>query len=157
MEKLERLTGENLEQIKHKEFDDYLTQPLDGLEGEARMQQHAMNQTVNRVHQAMESFIHNMNTIHSRGGNQVVFSSINYGTDTSAEGRCIMREILNSTYRGVGNGETPIFPIQIWKKKRGVSYLPEDRNYDLYQLACKVTARRFFPELPESGRNVQPA
>lgn len=145
VEKLERLTGQSLEQLKNKEIDDYLTQPLDGLEGEARMQQHAMNQTVNRVHQAMESFIHNMNTIHSRGGNQVVFSSINYGTDTSAEGRCIMREILNSTYRGVGNGETPIFPIQIWKKKRGVSYLPEDRNYDLYQLACKVTARRFFP------------
>ena len=86
-----------------------------------------------------------MNTIHSRGGNQVVFSSINYGTDTSAEGRCIIRELLKSTYRGVGNGETAIFPIQIWKKKRGVSYLPEDRNYDLYQLACKVTARRFFP------------
>ena len=93
----------------------------------------------------MEAFIHNMNTIHSRGGNQVVFSSINYGTDTSAEGRCIIRELLKSTYQGVGNGETAIFPIQIWKKKRGVSYLPEDRNYDLYQLACKVTARRFFP------------
>lgn len=142
---LEEMTGQNLEHLKNKEFDDYLTRPLDGLEGEERLLQHAMNQTVNRVHQAMESFIHNMNTIHSRGGNQVVFSSINYGTDTSAEGRCIMREILNSTYRGVGNGETPIFPIQIWKKKRGVSYLPEDRNYDLYQLACKVTARRFFP------------
>ena len=86
-----------------------------------------------------------MNTIHSRGGNQVVFSSINYGTDTSAEGRCIIRELLKSTYRGVGNGETAIFPIQIWKKKRGVNYLPDDRNYDLYQLACQVTARRFFP------------
>ncbi len=93
----------------------------------------------------MEAFIHNMNTIHSRGGNQVVFSSINYGTDTSAEGRCIIRELLNSTYEGVGNGATAIFPIQIWKKKRGVSYLPEDPNYDLYKLACKVTARRFFP------------
>jgi ribonucleoside-triphosphate reductase len=93
----------------------------------------------------MEAFIHNMNTIHSRGGNQVVFSSINYGTDTSAEGRCVMREILLSTYEGVGGGETAIFPIQIWKKKRGVNYLPEDRNFDLYQLACKVTARRFFP------------
>jgi ribonucleoside-triphosphate reductase len=75
----------------------------------------------------------------------VVFSSINYGTDTSAEGRCVIRELLNSTYEGVGNGATAIFPIQIWKKKRGVSYLPTDRNYDLYQLACKVTARRFFP------------
>ena len=66
-------------------------------------------------------------------------------TDTSAEGSCIMREILQSTYQGVGNGETAIFPILIWKKKRGVNYLPEDRNYDLYKLACKVTARRFFP------------
>lgn len=145
VKKLEGLTGEDLSDLKDAKFDDYLTKPLDGLEGKDRYLQHAINQTVNRVHQAMESFIHNMNTIHSRGGNQVVFSSINYGTDTSAEGRCIMREILNSTYRGVGNGETPIFPIQIWKKKRGVSYLPEDPNYDLYKLACKVTAKRFFP------------
>jgi len=145
VKKLEGLTGEDLSDLKDAKFDDYLTKPLDGLEGKERYLQHAINQTVNRVHQAMESFIHNMNTIHSRGGNQVVFSSINYGTDTSAEGRCIMREILNSTYRGVGNGETPIFPIQIWKKKRGVSYLPEDPNYDLYKLACKVTAKRFFP------------
>lgn len=145
VEKLEKLEGKDLSEIKEKQFDDYLIRPLDGLTGTARYMQHAMNMTVNRVHQAMESFIHNMNTIHSRGGNQVVFSSINYGTDTSAEGRCIIRELLNSTYRGVGNGETPIFPIQIWKKKRGVSYLPEDRNYDLYKLACKVTARRFFP------------
>jgi len=142
---LEELTGENYAHIYNKEINDYLKKPLDGLEGEARIVQHAVNKTVARVHQAMEAFIHNMNTIHSRGGNQVVFSSINYGTDTSAEGRCIMRELLKSTYEGVGNGETAIFPIQIWKKKRGVSYLPEDRNYDLYQLACKVTARRFFP------------
>lgn len=145
VEKLEKLEGKDLSDIKDKQFDDYIIRPLDGLTDDARYMQHAMNMTVNRVHQAMESFIHNMNTIHSRGGNQVVFSSINYGTDTSAEGRCIIRELLNSTYRGVGNGETPIFPIQIWKKKRGVSYLPEDRNYDLYKLACKVTARRFFP------------
>ena len=105
----------------------------------------AVNRTVKRVHQAMESFVHNMNTIHSRGGNQVVFSSINYGTDTSPEGRCVIRELLNTTYEGVGNGETAIFPIQIWKKKRGVSYLPGDPNYDLYKFACRVTARRFFP------------
>ncbi len=145
IEKLEQLEGVNLEHLKNKAFDDFISRPLDSLSGDDRYAQHAMNQTVNRVHQAMESFIHNMNTIHSRGGNQVVFSSINYGTDTSAEGRCIIRELLNSTYRGVGNGETPIFPIQIWKKKRGVSYLPEDRNFDLYKLACKVTAKRFFP------------
>ena len=142
---LEKLTGEDLKDLYDAPIDDYEEKPLDGLEGKARLEQHAINKTVNRVHQAMEAFIHNMNTIHSRGGNQVVFSSINYGTDTSAEGRCIMREILQSTYQGVGNGETAIFPIQIWKKKRGVNYLPEDRNYDLYKLACKVTARRFFP------------
>ena len=142
---LEKLTGKDLKHLYNIEIDDYLQKDLEGLEEDARLEQHAINKTVNRVHQAMEAFIHNMNTIHSRGGNQVVFSSINYGTDTSAEGRCIMREILESTYEGVGNGETAIFPIQIWKKKRGVNYLPEDRNYDLYQLACKVTARRFFP------------
>lgn len=105
----------------------------------------AIFETQKRVHQAMEAFIHNMNTIHSRGGNQVVFSSINYGTDTSAEGRCIIRELLLSTYNGVGNGETPIFPIQIWKLKEGVSAVERDRNYDLLKLACKVTAKRFFP------------
>ena len=142
---LEQLYNKNFEKLYDAPIDDYLKKSLDGLEGEERVKQHAINKTVNRVHQAMEAFIHNMNTIHSRGGNQVVFSSINYGTDTSSEGRCIMRELLESTYEGVGNGETAIFPIQIWKKKRGVNYLPEDRNYDLYQLACKVTARRFFP------------
>ena len=124
---------------------DYLKRDLTGLAGDERAVQQAVNMTVGRVHQAMEAFVHNMNTIHSRGGNQVVFSSINYGTDTSAEGRCIIREILNTTYEGVGNGSTAIFPIQIWKKKRGVSYLPEDPNYDLYKFACKVSARRFFP------------
>ena len=142
---LEELNGEDYKELYDEPLMDYLKAPLDGLQGKDRARQHAMNKTVGRVHQAMEAFIHNMNTIHSRGGNQVVFSSINYGTDTSAEGRCVMREILLSTYEGVGNGETAIFPIQIWKKKRGVNYLPEDRNFDLYQLACKVTARRFFP------------
>ena len=132
-------------ELKNIKLDDYLKHDLIGLQGRDRALQHAINQTVGRVHQAMEAFVHNMNTIHSRGGNQVVFSSINYGTDTSAEGRCIIREILNTTYEGVGNGSTAIFPIQIWKKKRGVSYLPGDRNYDLYRFACKVSARRFFP------------
>ena len=145
IEVLENLSGEDLSDLYDAKFDDYLKKPLDGLTGKERYLQHAINRTVGRVHQAMEAFIHNMNTIHSRGGNQVVFSSINYGTDTSAEGRCIIRELLHSTYEGVGNGATAIFPIQIWKKKRGVSYLPTDRNYDLYRLACKVTARRFFP------------
>jgi len=142
---LEKLYGEDFSDMYHAEIKDYITTGLDGLSGRDRIMTHAINRTVSRVHQAMEAFIHNMNTIHSRGGNQVVFSSINYGTDTSAEGRCIIRELLRSTYEGVGNGATAIFPIQIWKKKRGVSYLPDDPNYDLYQLACKVTARRFFP------------
>ena len=145
LKSLEELYGQNFTHLYNKEVGDYLRRELGGLQGDDRVVQHAMNRTVARVHQAMEAFIHNMNTIHSRGGNQVVFSSINYGTDTSAEGRCVMRELLLSTYEGVGDGETAIFPIQIWKKKRGVNYLPEDRNYDLYELACKVTARRFFP------------
>ena len=105
----------------------------------------AISRTVKRVHQTMEAFIHNMNTMRSRGGGQTVFSSINYGTDTSPEGRCVIRELLNSTYNGVGNGSTAIFPIQIWKLKKGVSAEPGDPNYDLLELACKVTAKRFFP------------
>ena len=142
---LEELNGENYNHLYHIEIQDYIPRELSGLTGEQRVLQHAINRTVNRVHQSMEAFIHNMNTIHSRGGNQVVFSSINYGTDTSAEGRCVIRELLRSTYRGVGNEATAIFPIQIWKKKKGVNYLPEDPNYDLYEFACKVSARRFFP------------
>ncbi len=142
---LETFSGEDFSDLYNVEIKDFLKKPLEGLSGRERTLQHAINKTVSRVHQSMEAFIHNMNTIHSRGGNQVVFSSINYGTDTSAEGRCIIRELLNATYEGVGNGSTAIFPIQIWKKKRGVSYLPEDPNYDLYRQACKVTARRFFP------------
>ena len=142
---LENLTGTDLSHLYDSEVADFISQPLDGLEGDERMKQHAVNRTVERVHQAMEAFIHNMNTIHSRGGNQVVFSSINYGTDTSAEGRCVIRELLTSTYEGVGNGATAIFPIQIWKKKRGVSYLPGDRNYDLTNLHVKSRQGRFFP------------
>ena len=137
--------GKDYSYLNDAPIDDYIKRDLTGLLGDEKAVQHCINNTVSRVHQAMEAFVHNMNTIHSRGGNQVVFSSINYGTDTSAEGRCIIREILNTTYEGVGNGSTAIFPIQIWKKKRGVSYLPEDKNYDLYKFACKVTARRFFP------------
>ena len=140
--------------IEQEQFEDYLDRPLpascmptygsNGISRDRIIQQ-AMNATVKRVHQAMEAFIHNMNSIHSRGGNQVVFSSINYGTDTSAEGRCVIRELLKTTERGVGNNATAIFPIQIWKCKSGVSINPGDRNYDLYQYACKVSARRFFP------------
>ncbi len=145
LDKISQINGEDYTRLYDVRIDDYLKRDLVGIQGDDRVIQHAINMTVSRVHQSMEAFVHNMNSIHSRGGNQVVFSSINYGTDTSAEGRCVIREILNTTYEGVGNGSTAIFPIQIWKKKRGVSYLPEDRNYDLYKFACKVSARRFFP------------
>ncbi|MBR0036704.1 MAG: anaerobic ribonucleoside triphosphate reductase [Bacteroidales bacterium] len=142
---LEDFEGQDYTRLLDVPIKDYIKKPLTDLKGDDRIVQQAINRTVARVHQAMEAFIHNMNTIHSRGGNQVVFSSVNYGTDTSAEGRCVMRELLHSTYEGVGNHSTAIFPIQIWKKKRGVNYLPGDPNYDLYELACKVSARRFFP------------
>jgi len=145
LDKIGEINGEDYSRLYNVQIDDYERRDLIGIQGDDRVIQHAINMTVSRVHQSMEAFVHNMNSIHSRGGNQVVFSSINYGTDTSAEGRCVIREILNTTYEGVGNGSTAIFPIQIWKKKRGVSYLPEDRNYDLYKFACKVSARRFFP------------
>lgn len=145
LKKMSSFNGKDYSYLNDTKIDDYFKRDLTGLLGDEKVIQHAINMTVGRVHQAMEAFVHNMNTIHSRGGNQVVFSSINYGTDTSAEGRCIIREILNTTYEGVGNGSTAIFPIQIWKKKRGVSYLPTDPNYDLYKFACKVSARRFFP------------
>lgn len=145
MKVLEDLLGKDYHHLYDYPVKDYIKRELDGLQGDERVLQHAVNRTVGRVHQAMEAFIHNMNTIHSRGGNQVVFSSVNYGTDISAEGRCIIREVLLSTYQGVGSGVTAIFPIQIWKKKRGVNYLADDPNYDLYELACKVSARRFFP------------
>ena len=145
VKKIEKVLDLDLKKLYDYEIKDYLKKETKDLKGDEKYIQLAINNTVDRVHQAMEAFIHNMNTIHSRGGNQVVFSSINYGTDTSAEGRCIIREMLLSTEQGVGNGETPIFPIQIWKKKRGVNYLPEDKNYDLYKLACRVTAKRFFP------------
>ena len=145
IKRLEEVLNEDLSRLYDYTPNDYLRADASSLKGDDHLIQVAINNVVNRVHQAMESFIHNMNTIHSRGGNQVVFSSINYGTDTTPEGRCIIRELLNSTLEGVGNHETPIFPIQIWKKKRGINYLPTDRNYDLYQFACKVTAKRFFP------------
>ena len=145
LDKIGEINGEDYKRLYDAPIDDYIKRDLVGIQGDDRVIQHAINMTVSRVHQSMEAFVHNMNSIHSRGGNQVVFSSINYGTDTSAEGRCVIREILNTTYEGVGNGSTAIFPIQIWKKKRGVSYLPEDKNYDLYKFACKVSARRFFP------------
>lgn len=101
--------------------------------------------TENATHQAMEAVIHNLNSMHSRAGAQVPFSSINFGTDTSIEGRMATKHILLATEEGLGNGETPIFPISIFKLKEGINFNKEDPNYDLFKLACKVSAKRLFP------------
>ena len=104
------------------------------------------NEEVDRAtYQAMEAFVHNLNTMHSRAGAQVPFSSINFGTDTSPEGRMVIKNILLSIEAGLGNGETAIFPVSIFKVKEGINYNPEDPNYDLFKLAMKVSAKRLFP------------
>ena len=108
-------------------------------------QKHAYKETDRATYQAMEALIHNLNTMHSRAGAQVPFSSINYGTDTSAEGRMVIKNILLATEAGLGNNETAIFPIHIFKVKDGINYNPGDRNYDLFKLACRVSAKRLFP------------
>ncbi|UHA75831.1 anaerobic ribonucleoside triphosphate reductase [Paenibacillus sp. 481] len=109
------------------------------------VEQEAWKLTERDVYQACEAFIHNANSMHSRGGGQVPFISINYGTDTSVEGRMLVRQLLLATQAGLGKGETPIFPIQIFKLKDGVNFQPEDPNYDLYLLALETTAERLFP------------
>ena len=106
---------------------------------------YAMRKTRRDTYQAMEGLIHNFNTMHSRAGAQVPFSSINYGMNTSWEGRLAMEQLLLATEAGLGNGETPIFPIQIFRVKEGVNYNPEDPNYDLFKLAIRVSAKRLFP------------
>ncbi len=105
----------------------------------------ALNKTDRKTYQAMEAFIHNLNTMHSRAGAQVPFSSINFGTDISPEGRMVMKNYLLAVDAGLGKGETPIFPISIFKVKEGVNYNKQDPNYDLFRLACKVSAKRLFP------------
>ncbi|MBR1534700.1 MAG: anaerobic ribonucleoside triphosphate reductase, partial [Ruminococcus sp.] len=106
---------------------------------------HAEEETDRATFQAMEAVVHNLNTMHSRAGAQVPFSSINYGTDTSPEGRMVIKNILFATEKGLGNGETPIFPVHIFKVKEGVNYNPEDPNYDLFKLSFRVSAKRLFP------------
>lgn len=137
-----------------------------GTEALKKIEEKAYSMTRKDTHQAMEGFIHNLNTMHSRGGNQVVFSSINYGTDTSPEGRMVIEELLKATIEGLGTrGEVPVFPIQIFKVKDGVSYSEEDYkkamenfeaalegnmefqapNFDLFLKACRTTAKALFP------------
>ncbi|MDE6005761.1 MAG: anaerobic ribonucleoside triphosphate reductase [Oscillospiraceae bacterium] len=106
---------------------------------------HAYQETNRATYQAMEALVHNLNTMNSRAGAQTPFSSINYGTDTSPEGRMVTENILLANEAGLGNGETPIFPIHIFKIKEGINYNPEDKNYDLFKLACRVSAKRLFP------------
>ncbi len=105
----------------------------------------AVKETDRATYQAMEALIHNLNTMHSRAGAQTPFSSINYGMDTSPEGRMVMKNIMLATEAGLGGGETPIFPIQIFRVKEGVNYNPGEPNYDLFQLAIRCSARRLFP------------
>lgn len=106
---------------------------------------YAKAETERATYQAMEALVHNLNTMHSRAGAQIPFSSLNYGTDISPEGRLVIEKLLLATEAGLGNGETPIFPIQIFKIKEGVNYNPGDPNYDLFKLSCRVSAKRLFP------------
>ena len=105
----------------------------------------ASAETDRATYQAMEALLHNLNTMHSRAGAQTPFSSINYGMDTSPEGRMVMKNMLLVTEKGLGNGETPIFPIQIFRVKEGINFNPGEPNYDLFHLACRVSAKRLFP------------
>ena len=105
----------------------------------------SLAKTDRKTYQAMEAFVHNLNTMHSRAGAQVPFSSINFGTDVSPEGRMVVKNYLLAVDAGLGHGETPRFPISIFKVKEGINYNPEDRNYDLFRLSCEVSAKRLFP------------
>lgn len=131
-------------------YEKYLKEARDicndlGSEGATWVQSYAYLKTERDTYQAMEGFIHNLNTMHSRAGAQVPFSSINYGTDTSWEGRLAVEQLLLATEAGLGQGETPIFPIQIFRVKEGINYNPADPNYDLFKLAIRVSAKRLFP------------
>ncbi len=139
------LAGDNGYQEKEAEL---LSQYADA-ETIAKIQafaiKNAEKETDRAAYQAMEALIHNLNTMNSRAGAQTPFSSINYGTDTSPEGRMIIKNVLLAQEKGLGNGETPIFPIHIFKIKEGINYNPTDPNYDLFKLACRVSAKRLFP------------
>lgn len=124
---------------------------------EAELEEQAWKETDRDVYQACEAFIHNCNSMHSRGGGQVPFVSINYGTDTSDNGRLLMENLLLATKAGLGNGETPIFPIQIFKIKKGINFDKHEPNYDLYELALETTAKRLFPNFSfiDASVNIQ--
>ena len=152
--KAERRTGERVRLENTADFDVFVAEALgekyalseeDAKHLIARARKRAHRMTDRETYQAMEGFVHNLNTMHSRAGAQTPFSSINYGTDTSAEGRMVIHNVLKALDAGLGHGETCIFPIHIFKVKEGVNYNPEDINYDLFRLSCKVSARRLYP------------
>ena len=155
LEELEQETGKKPGLAADPDYDRALMQkiaqamPAASQETDTRVldfvREHAEKETDKATYQAMEALIHNLNTMNSRAGAQVPFSSINYGMDTSPEGRMVMRNVLLATEAGLGNGETPIFPIQIFRVKEGVSFNPGDPNYDLYRLAIRTSAKRLFP------------
>lgn len=134
---------------KDEKYRDFLVEKGIAPDLAARIIDFTVQKSVEEVdkltYQAMEAFVHNLNTMHSRAGAQTPFSSVNYGTDTSAEGRMVMKNLLLSTEAGLGQGETAIFPIQIFRVRDGVNYNPGDPNYDLFKLACRVSAKRLFP------------
>ncbi|MBN7772576.1 anaerobic ribonucleoside triphosphate reductase [Clostridium aminobutyricum] len=130
---------------KEAEFLAEIINPEDIQKLQQRAKKYADKEIRRATYQAMEAFVHNLNTMHSRAGAQIPFSSINYGTDTSPEGRLVIENILLATEAGLGNGETAIFPIHIFKVKEGINYNPGEPNYDLFKLACKVSAKRLFP------------
>ena len=132
-------------EVDVKEFSDYQKGSSRIHEIFEKSYEKALQKTDRATQQAMEAFIHNLNTMHSRAGAQVPFSSINFGTDTTPEGRMVTKNFLLSADRGLGKGETPIFPVSIFKVKEGINYNKEDPNYDLFKLACKVSAKRLFP------------
>ncbi len=134
-EEFMKLEREALDKLDHKDIDTLIS----------FTKKSSLKETDRATYQAMEALIHNLNTMHSRAGAQVPFSSINYGTDTSSEGRMIIKNILLATKAGLGNGETPIFPVQIFKVKEGINYNPGDPNYDLFKLAMEVSSERLFP------------
>ena len=124
---------------------DYIANSHDTFKWISKVFDLALEWTERDTYQAMEALIHNLNTMHSRAGAQVPFSSINYGTDTSTEGRMVIKKILEAEWAGLGHGETPIFPIHIFRVKDGINGEKGDPNYDLFELACKVSAKRLFP------------
>lgn len=133
------------QQNEAKLLEDYFKDKELILKAQTFATKNALKEIDKKTYQAMEAFVHNLNTMHSRAGAQIPFSSINYGMDTSVEGRLVIKNLLLATEAGLGNGETPIFPIHIFKVKEGINYNAGEANYDLFQLACRVSAKRLFP------------